>query len=238
MLKTVKTSKKLISDTAIIIPAYNEDKVIRSVLENALKSFKYVVVINDGSRDNTSSEAKSTKAIVIDHFINGGGQGGALQTGIDYALTLPVDYFVTYDADGQHRVEDVLAMREVIVKEKVDIVIGSRFLGLESINMPKSKKLLLKGGIAFSNLTSGLKLTDTHNGLRVFNRHVAETLNIEEVGFQHASEITEKIAKHKYSYKEHPIQVIYSEYSRSKGQSMLNAVNIAGDVILGKVTGK
>jgi len=238
MNKTAQPSQKLISDTAIIIPAYNEGKVIRSVLNNAIKQFKHIVVVNDGSRDNTSSEAKSTSAIVIDHFINGGGQGGALQTGIDYALTLPVDYFVTYDADGQHRIEDVIAMRETIIKEKADIVIGSRFLGLESINMPKSKRAMLKAAIAFSNLTSGLKLTDTHNGLRIFNRHVAETLNIEEVGFQHASEITEKIAKNKYKYREQPIQVIYSEYSRGKGQSMLNAINIAGDVILGKVTGK
>lgn len=224
-----------IKDTVIIIPAYNEEKVIEGVLEDTLKVFQYVIVVNDGSQDGTSTEAQKTKAIVIDHFMNAGGQGGALQTGIEYALSLPVKYFVTFDADGQHQIKDVLKMRDEIVKGNYDIVIGSRFLGVEAKNMPRSKKVLLKMAVRFSNLTSGLKLTDTHNGLRMFNREVASTIDIEEVGYQHASEITEKIAKNKWRYKEIPIEIIYSEYSKNKGQSLLNAVNIGSDILIDKV---
>jgi glycosyltransferase involved in cell wall biosynthesis len=230
--------KQLIRDTVVIIPAYNEAEIIAKTLRGVLQSFKYCVVVNDGSSDDTSARARDAGAVVVDHFINGVGQGGALQTGIEYSLGLPVSYFVTFDADGQHQVKDVIKMRTVMQKAKPDIVIGSRFLGVESKNMPSSKKLLLKAAIKFSNLTSGLKLTDAHNGLRMFNRKVAEKLDIQDTGYGHASEITEKIAKYKWVYKEVPIEVIYSDYSIGKGQSMLNALNIASDILARKVVRK
>lgn len=228
----------MITDTVLIIPAYNEGQVIRQVIENAKETFKYVIVVNDGSSDNTSFEAKSGGADVVEHFMNGGGQGGAIQTGIEYAIKLPVKYFVTFDADGQHRVEDVISMREKMLSDDYDIILGSRFLGLKPDNMPISKRILLKLAISFSNFTTGLKLTDTHNGLRLFNRHVAETIDITETGYQHASEIIEKIKQHNYKYVEEPMVVIYTDYSMAKGQSMLNAVNIGMDIILRKVIGK
>jgi glycosyltransferase involved in cell wall biosynthesis len=227
-----------IRDTAIVIPAFNEAAVIADVLKGALEQFKYVIVVNDGSSDNTSAVAKEAGAIVIDHFINSGGAGAATQTGIEYALGLPVDYFVTFDADGQHQVKDVLKMREEIAKGRVDIIIGSRFMGIEPKEMSGMKRAVIKAGTAFSNLTSGLKMTDTHIGLRIFNRHVAETLNLEEVGYEHASELLEKIKKNHYKYAEMPVEILYSDYSKAKGQSMLNAVNIASDVLIGKVVGK
>ena len=222
-------------NVAFIIPVYNEGSVIASVIQKVLAVSPHVVCIDDGSTDNTAAEILGTKAMYLKHPINMG-QGAALQTGIEFARTLKnVDFFVTFDADGQHRLEDVETMLQTIKKEKVDMVLGSRFLG-EAINMPKLKKVILKAAIAFSNTTSGIKLTDTHNGLRLFNRHVAETMQITMPDMAHASEILEIIKKNKYSYTEIPVTIEYTDYSKGKGQSVINAVNIAFDTMLRKVS--
>ena len=223
------------TDSVIIIPVYNEGQVIQSVVQSVLKHFKYVVCVNDGSTDNTQQEIEKTAAILVNHPINMG-QGAALQTGIEYARGLAnADYFVTFDADGQHRIEDVNRMLAKLRQNKYDIILGSRFLGKTS-NMKKSKALILKLAIQFSNATSGIKLTDTHNGLRVFNRHVAETMHITMPDMAHASEILEIMAARKYRYTEVPVTIDYTEYSLSKGQTLVNAVNIGFDVMLRKLT--
>lgn len=222
-------------EVAIIIPVYNEGKVINGVIKSVLKQFKHVICVNDGSADNSSEEIAKTKAYLIEHPINMG-QGAALQTGIEFACHIPeVKYFVTFDADGQHRIEDVLTMLKEIRGGTYDIILGSRFLG-EAIGMKTSKLTVLKLAIWFSNLTSGLRLTDTHNGLRVFNRRVAEELQITLPDMAHASEILEIIAEKKYSYKEIPVTIEYTDYSRAKGQSIINAVNIGFDTLLRKFT--
>jgi len=219
-------------DTVLIVPAYNEATVIRANMAAALADFGYVVVVDDGSSDDTAAQAADAGAIVLRHPVNLG-QGAALQTGIEYSLRLPVDYFVSFDADGQHRVEDVLAMREALRGGDLDIVLGSRFLE-KSTTMPRLKRLVLRTAVRFTNLTSGLKLTDTHNGLRVFNRHVAETIDLQEPGYQHASEFIDKIGSNHYRYREWPTTIEYSDYAKAKGQSMLNAVNILADTVASK----
>lgn len=229
--------KSINSNVALIIPVYNEGKVIGDVVKGVLKHYKYVVCVDDGSSDDSKEKIEKTGAYLVNHPINMG-QGAALQTGIEFAKLLPVDYFVTFDADGQHRLEDVSKMVEIIEKEKVDFVLGSRFLDEKAIGMPKSKEKILKLAIAFSNSTSGVKLTDTHNGLRVFNRKVAENIQITMPDMAHASEILEIISKNKYSYKEIPVVIEYTDYSKAKGQSMLNAINIAFDTLLRKVSNK
>lgn len=220
-------------NAAIIIPVYNEQKVIKSVIDEALEEFKHVVCVNDGSTDNTKKEILKTDAFLVDHPINMG-QGAALQTGIEFARTLSVEYFVTYDADGQHRLEDVKSMLKEIKKDDVDIILGSRFMG-DVVGMTKSKKVLLKAAIQFSNTLSGLKLTDTHNGLRVFNRHVAETMQITLPDMSHASEILDIILTNNYKYKEMPVTIEYTDYSKAKGQTMINAINIAFDTLLRRI---
>ncbi|MBB1579539.1 glycosyltransferase family 2 protein [Candidatus Saccharibacteria bacterium] len=222
-------------EVAVIIPVYNEGKVIKSVIDKVLKEYKYVVCINDGSSDNSREEILKTKAYFVDHPINMG-QGAALQTGVEFARSLPVEYFVTYDADGQHRLEDVREMIRTIKRDKTDFVLGSRFLGKEAVNMPKMKRIILKMAIRFSNITSGVKLTDTHNGLRVFNRKVANSIQITLPDMAHASEILEIIYRNKYTYTEVPVVIEYTDYSRGKGQSIINAVNIAFDTLLRKVS--
>jgi polyprenyl-phospho-N-acetylgalactosaminyl synthase len=223
------------TDVAVIIPVYNEASVVGDVVKRTMKHFPSVVCINDGSRDNSSSVISSTGAYLIEHPINMG-QGAALQTGIEFARQLPgIKYFVTYDADGQHQIQDVLTMLKEIEEGGYDIVLGSRFLGTAA-GISGSKVMVLKMAIAFSNATTGLKLTDTHNGLRVFNRRVAEELQITLPDMAHASEILEIIADKKYKYTEVPAHIVYTDYSRAKGQSIVNAVNIVIDTLLRKVS--
>ena len=222
------------TNVAFIIPVYNEAKVIGGVLASILKQFKYVVCVNDGSKDDSSSEIAKTSAYLIEHPINMG-QGAALQTGIEFARQLPVEYFVTFDADGQHRIQDVKMMLKEIEKGKHDIILGSRFLG-KTIGMKTSKRVILKMAIQFSNVISGLKLTDTHNGLRLFNRAVAEGMQITLPDMAHASEILEIMSEKKYRYKELPVTIEYTDYSRAKGQSLINAVNIGFDMLLRKIS--
>lgn len=221
----------------IIIPVYNEASVVGDVIREVCKQFKNVVCIDDGSKDNTSEVIVASGGTLVRHPINLG-QGAALQTGLDFALLDPkAKYFVTYDADGQHHLEDVQRMLKIIKKEKVDLVLGSRFLGRVE-NITRLKKLLLKAAIVFSNHTSGVPLTDTHNGLRVFNRKVAEGLQITMPDFAHASEILDRIVEKRFSYLEVPVTISYSEYSKAKGQSMINSVNVAFDMMLKKALRK
>ena len=223
------------TETAIIVPVYNEGKVIRKVILDLLKHFKHVVCVNDGSRDESADEILKTKAFLVNHPINMG-QGAALQTGIEFARDLPgVKYYVTFDADGQHRISDAKEMVSILRREKYDIILGSRFLG-DTIGMKKSKRMILKLAIRFSNATSGVKLTDTHNGLRAFNKHVAQTMQITMPDMAHASEILEIISKNQYRYKEIPVVIEYTDYSRAKGQTLINAVNIGFDTLLRKIS--
>ncbi len=223
------------SEVALIIPVYNEEKVIRDVIEIIKKEFKYIICIDDGSKDNSAKEIEKTGVFLVQHPINMG-QGAAIQTGIEFARQIKkIKYFVTYDADGQHRLQDVKKMLKVINSDNYDIVLGSRFLG-KADGISKSKYLILKLAIYFSNITSGIKLTDTHNGLRVFNRSFADSLQITLSDMSHASEIIEIIARGNYKYIEIPVVIEYTDYSRSKGQSVINAVNIGFDTLIRKIT--
>lgn len=222
------------SDVAIIIPAWNEAAVIKGVIDKVLKHYSAVVCVNDGSKDETRSEIQRTKAHYVEHPINMG-QGAAIQTGIEYARSLQaIRYFVNFDADGQHTISDVGVMIKELEKGDVDIVLGSRFLGA-TVNMPSLKKALLKLATLFTARTTSLKLTDTHNGLRAFNRTFADNLQLTISDYGHASEILEIIADKHYRYREVPVTIVYSDYSLSKGQSMINAVNIGFDAFLRKL---
>lgn len=222
-------------ETYFVIPAFNEGSAIKDVIDGIPSEFG-VICVDDGSRDSTAEEISRTRALLVRHPINLG-QGAALQTGFDFAVMQPsMKYVVTFDADGQHRIEDVISMLARIKETGVDVVMGSRFLG-EAINMPSSKRVVLKLAIAFSNMSTGIKLTDTHNGLRVLSRHAVESIRLRMPDFAHASEIIDQIRQKNLTYVESPVTIVYSDYSRAKGQSLINAINIAFDVILNKVVG-
>jgi glycosyltransferase involved in cell wall biosynthesis len=160
------------------------------------------------------------------------GQGASLQTGLTFALQQGADYIVTFDADLQHRPEDVQALLSGLMRSKADFALGSRFLG-EAINISLSRKLLLKLAAFFTRLTTGLKLTDAQNGLRAMTRRGAATLCIRQNGMAHASEILQQIANSGLPYIEVPVTVKYTSYSVTKGQRLSNSVNIVLELLSG-----
>ena len=219
------------ADTWLVVPLYNEAAVVREVVQRTRETFPNVVCIDDGSRDNSVEEALAGGAIVVEHPINLG-QGAALQTGLEFALAQPgAEYFVTFDSDGQHRVEDALAMVERLRTEPLDIVVGSRFLD-DRTNAGALKKLVLRTAVLFERISTGVKLTDAHNGLRALNRTAASRIRITQNRMAHASEIVAQIGTQKLRYAEQPVQIIYSDYSRAKGQSMWNSVNILSELFI------
>jgi glycosyltransferase involved in cell wall biosynthesis len=218
-------------DVWIVIPVYSEEKVIASVVDNVLRTFPNVVCVDDGSSDNSAAEIAGTGAHLVRHPINMG-QGASLQTGISYALgRTGGQYFVTFDADGQHRVEDVVKMLEVARSGQADVVLGSRFLGGKAPDtVPWIKRLVLRTVATLSPTARQLRLTDAHNGLRLFARPPAEALRITQNRMAHASEIVGWLARSRWKVVEIPVTVIYTDYSRAKGQSLINGVNILFDV--------
>ncbi|MFL6116593.1 MAG: glycosyltransferase family 2 protein [Catenulispora sp.] len=219
-----------LDDTWIVIPVYNEGAVINTVVEQTRKTFPNIVCVDDGSRDDSAEQARAAGAHLVRHPVNLG-QGAALQTGIAYALSHGAGYVVTFDADGQHRVEDALTMVRLARSGQADVVLGSRFLeGAEHV--PWLKRVVLRTVVKISRTSRRLKLTDAHNGLRVLNRAAASRLRITMNGMAHASEIVSFLAVSGLRVKEVPVTVLYTEYSKSKGQSLINGVNILFDLSL------
>lgn len=228
-------NKTVNPDTYLIIPVYNEGKVIGGVIAGAIKQFQNVVCVDDGSQDESAAVIADSGARLIRHPINLG-QGASLQTGLEYALRDQyVQYFVTFDADGQHRLEDAEKMVRELRQGDCDIVIGSRFLD-SSTKVSPLKRNILKLATIFGNVSSGTKLTDAHNGLRAFSRRFAEKLEITMPDMAHASEITVLIGKSGLKYKEIPVTIHYSDYSKAKGQSLWNSVNIMFDLFFDYLT--
>lgn len=199
----------------VIIPAYNEEKNIRQVISGVKKYTNNIIVIDDGSADRTSQIAKMTGAKVYRHLINRG-LGGALGTGIRAALLEEADIIVTLDADGQHDPDEIPKLIKPIIDGETDFVVGSRFL--ERQPMPIFRRF----GNYFYNLITwllfGTLTSDSQSGMRVFNRNVAEKIEIFTSGMEVSSEIFAEIKYHKLKIKEVPIRAIYTSYSLSKGQ--------------------
>ena len=211
----------------VIIPAYNEGKVLADVIGELrdCNSSYHLVIVDDGSTDNTAMVARKFPVHLLVHPMNLG-QGAALATGMEYALRQKADIVVTFDADGQMRPADIGSLVDALIKEDLDMVLGSRFLKGPSAGIPFVKKMVLKLGTVFTRLTTGLKITDTHNGLRAFRAEALRKFNIKQNEMAHASEILSEITRNKLACREVPVTIRYTEYSKSKGQSVSNAINI------------
>lgn len=218
---------------AVVIAAYNEGSAIGPVVESARPSARWVIVVDDGSTDDTQHVAHAAGAHTVRHPINLG-QGAALQTGIDYAVQLGADYIVTFDADGQHAANEIQPMVQHLRDTGVDVVLGSRFLG-NAVNMRRSKAITLWLAVRFTRMITGLRLTDTHNGFRVLSRSAARRLRIRQNRMAHASELLDQIAVLKLRYSEFPVTITYTAYSIAKGQRVLNSVAIVKDQVMGKL---
>jgi polyprenyl-phospho-N-acetylgalactosaminyl synthase len=219
--------------TWIVIPAYNEARVVATVVRDALRSGHRVVVVDDGSTDVTADIAAHAGDVVVRHPINLG-QGAALQTGITFALLQGAEFIVTFDADGQHRVRDVAKLLDALALNGADFALGSRTLG-QATNMPKSRRYLLWAAIWFTRITTGLKVTDAHNGLRAMTRRGASCLKLRQNRMAHASEILDQIARSGLKYVEVPVSIDYSHYSIGKGQRSTDAIGILLDLWAGRL---
>ncbi|MGB8407492.1 MAG: glycosyltransferase family 2 protein [Mycobacterium sp.] len=219
-------------DVWIIIPAFNEASVIADVVTDVRSVFPNVVVVDDGGRDDTGDCAYHAGAHVVRHPVNLG-QGAAIQTGVEYARSRPgAQVFATFDADGQHQVTDVIRMIDRLRTENLDIVIGTRFGDRPPERMPMLKRLLLPIVAKLSSSSRRLHLTDAHNGLRVFSKTVADELNLTMNGMSHASEFVTLIVENHWNVAEEPVHILYTDYSMSKGQPLVNGVNIIVDGLL------
>ena len=219
-------------DVWVVVPAYNEAAVIAAVIADVKRVTPNVAVIDDGSSDATAAVARTAGAAVLRHAINRG-QGAALQTGIAYALRRGAQIVVTFDSDGQHSADDIPALIAPIMAGDADIVLGSRFLA-NTGSVPTLRRIVLRLGIVFTRLTSGLRITDAHNGLRAFSRDAASAMHIRLDRMAHASELMDQIRESGRRYVEVPVHVRYTEYSRDKGQRGWHALRIAFDYLIGK----
>ncbi|MBL3681043.1 glycosyltransferase family 2 protein [Leucobacter aridicollis] len=218
------------NDVWVVIPLFNEATVIASVINGLLPTFPNVVCIDDGSTDGSGVIAEVAGARLVSHPINLG-QGAALQTGFEFALERDARFVVTFDADGQHRVEDAVAMVERARTEDVAIVFGSRFLD-DRTKPGVLKKIVLKTAVWVTNVTTRTKLTDAHNGLRVIREDALRQIKLRQDRMAHGTEIVVQLGRTGLPFVEQPVEVLYTDYSKAKGQSLLNSVNILVDLLI------
>lgn len=217
----------------VVVPAYNEASRIGATLRTLLPRYPQTVVIDDGSTDETSRAAHEAGAWVLRHQVNSG-QGASLQTGLTFALRQGADYIITFDADGQHDPNEIDKLLEPVRAGRADVALGSRFLG-STVNMPWTRKLILKAGVLFTRIVSNIRVTDAHNGFRALSREAASKIHLVQDRMAHASEILDQIRMLGLRYEEVPVTIRYTADTLAKGQNSLQAVKIAGELLLGRM---
>lgn len=212
----------------IIIPCYNEAQHLVKVISEA-KNYGQVVVIDDGSTDDSYELAKNQNVVVLRHLVNRG-MGAALATGHAYTLRNNADLVVDFDADGQHVAEEIPQLIQLIIEGQAEVVLGSRFL--KNNQVPFFKKwLILKPAIFFQNLLLNVKLSDAHNGFRALSKQALARIKLTQDGMAHATEIVEQIKIHQLKYLEIPVTIRYHEF----GQGLSTGFKILRDLLFGKI---
>ena len=219
---------------AIIIPAYNESGMIKDVVMGIHAVFinsKYdykIIVVDDGSRDDTARQAEQANVHVISHILNSG-SGGATATGLSYAQQNNFDIATTSDADGQHDPGDVLRGIQILEKGGYDLLIGSRLIDTKGMS---KVKIIGNRGLSFiTMLLFGINVTDSQSGLRIFSKEALDRLRWKTSGYEFCSEMLWRAKQINLSISEYPIKAIYTEYSKKKGQNNWNAFNIVKALI-------
>jgi glycosyltransferase involved in cell wall biosynthesis len=216
----------------VVLPAYNEEKTIAKVMEDLMEMGFEVVVVDDGSQDNTYKIAskiihENNHGSICKHLLNRG-LGAALRTGIEASLMEDPDVIVTFDADGQHDPQDILNVSKPIINDDADVVVGKRNFR----EMPLSKKF----GNQIMNIITlifyGIKVNDSQSGLRAFNRKAAESIMINARDYGVSSEIVGEVKRHNLRLKEVMIKTIYTEYSMTKGTNLSEGLKILTKLIM------
>jgi glycosyltransferase involved in cell wall biosynthesis len=217
------------ADVVVVVRVYNEAPVVRGVIEELVASGLRVIAVDDASTDGSAAEIDATGALRVSHPVNLGA-GGALQTGLEAALMFTdAQYIACFDADGQHQLDDLKGMIETI-RKGYDVVMGSRFLDGKT-EMSALRRLILRLAAKVMNRGAGTRLTDAHNGLRLMTRDVAARIKLSHAGMAYASELEYFLTRPEHRVIEHPVHILYTDYSRSKGQPLLNSVNILADTL-------
>ncbi len=213
-----------------VVPAYNECTRIGCTVRSLFGHVDLIVVIDDGSTDNTAQMAKEAGAHVLVHSVNRG-QGAALQTGHLYAQHIGAEYIVHFDGDGQLDAEDIAPAVAALRLSDKQVLLGSRYLGKKN-GVPTIKKYVVHPlSKVLDRAFGGLKLSDVHNGFRIIRHDALDRLVITQDRMAHASEIPQLIRKHELSFMEYPVHVTYHEY----GQRASGGIRIVKDLILGKL---
>jgi len=216
--------------TTIIMPAYNEEKMIGRVLDSLCnEGYDDIIVVNDGSKDRTAKIAKSKGADVYSHAVNRG-LGGALGTGFHIAIQRDSDIIVTFDSDGQHDPQDVKKIITPIAQNRADVVIGSRLI--RPRGMPVLRRVGNLGLNVITYALFGVWTTDSQSGLRAFSKHAAKRIDIKSNKMEVSSEIIKEIGAKRLRFAEVPIKPIYTNYSMEHGQSNMNGFRIVAKLVL------
>lgn len=215
--------------------ALNEEKVIAGVIKDLHKhGYKHIVVVDDGSTDGTAKQVEKAGAEVLKFVVNRG-QGAALRTGMEYALSKGADIIVTFDSDGQHQAKDIVKLIDPIKKGEVKAVLGSRFID-DKTKMPLTRKVLLQGSRIVQFIFYGMWLTDAHNGFRALHKDAVKRIKLRSDRMGHSHEFAEQIHKHRIPYKEQAVEIKYNEYTLSKGHGgIFQAFRVLGQMIKDKV---
>lgn len=221
------------ANTYVVIPAFNESKVIRNTLLSLVGRYQ-IVVVDDASTDETFRVLSGLPVHYLRHPVNMG-QGAALQTGMDYAREQGASFVVHFDADGQHNASDIPRFLAKLVEGDYDVIIGSRFLRNDDrLHVPFLKQVILKTATIINGLLTGLWLTDAHNGFRVMNRKALSCIRLRENRMAHATEILTQIRRQNLHMTELDTKIVYTDYSKQKGQSWTNSFNILLDLIISR----
>ena len=190
------------------IPAYNEEKNIAKILAEISKKGYSAIVCDDGSTDLTKMISEKMGATVISHSKNLG-YGAGIRSIFQKTKEMNFDILVTFDADGQHRIEDIENVLKPIKEKNADIVLGSRFLKSDSKNIPKYREIGIKAITKLTNASINEKITDSQSGFRAYNKKILDSINPSEYGMGVSTEILIKASKQEFKIFEVPIEVLY-----------------------------
>lgn len=216
-----------IKDTFLVVPAYNEEKHVEKVLIDIANLGYNIILVNDGSRDNTLNIARNvqnkypSQIHIVSHVINRG-LGAALKTGMTVALKHNAKYIITFDADGQHNFEDIAKVIKPLMERKADAVIGSRIFD----DMPTSKHFANDVMNLLTHIFYGIKVKDSQSGLRAFSATAARQIDVVSAGYGVSSEFIKEIKDNHIVYDEVPITTIYTEETQHKGTNAIIGIKI------------
>jgi glycosyltransferase involved in cell wall biosynthesis len=218
---------------AVVMPAYNEARVISTVLSRIPSDIDGIavvpVVVDDGSGDGTGALARASGALVVRHITNLGA-GAATITGLQAAQKLDANVIVVMDSDGQHNPEEISSLVRCLVEGPFDVVIGSRILSPSGMPFSRIAANLLLNAITF--IVYGKVVSDSQSGFKALTSDALRRMKLKSSGYEICSEFIGEIHRNKLSYRSLPVEAVYTQYSQRKGQHFLNGVNL----ILGMLT--